>query len=97
MTDTYRSLCDSSARKVRRGAANLLGGRAVRYEMHGPTADEFGDAFDLSRMLNHGYLPRMYEADRPARRLDAYSAAQGSRAQKSAMSGGWRGPVSTEK
>ena len=25
-------------------------------------------------MLNHGYLPRMYEADRPAPRLDAYVA-----------------------
>ena len=68
------ALCGSSARKVRRGAANLLGGRAVRYEMHGLTADELGDEFDLSRMLNHGYLPRMYQADRPARRLDAYVA-----------------------
>ena len=68
------ALCGSSARKVRRGAANLLGGRAVRYELHGLTADELGDEFDLSRMLNHGYLPRMYEADRPARRLDAYVA-----------------------
>ena len=66
------ALCGSSARKVRRGAANLLGGRALRYELHGLTADELGDEFDLSRMLNHGYLPRMYEADRPARRLDAY-------------------------
>ena len=27
------ALCGSSARKVRRGAANLLGGRAVRYEL----------------------------------------------------------------
>ena len=68
------ALCGSSARKVRRGAADLLGGRAVRYEMHGLTADELGDEFDLSRMLNHGYLPRMYQADRPARRLDAYVA-----------------------
>ena len=68
------ALCGSSARKVRRGAANLLGGRALRYELHGLTADELGNEFDLSRMLNHGYLPRMYEADRPARRLDAYVA-----------------------
>ena len=66
------ALCGSSARKVRRGAANLLGGRAIRYELHGLTAGELGNEFDLSRMLNHGYLPRMYEADRPARRLDAY-------------------------
>lgn len=68
------ALCGSSARKVRRGAANLLGGRAVRYELRGLTAAELGDAFDLSRMLNHGYLPRIYQAARPRRLLDAYIA-----------------------
>ena len=68
------ALCGSSARKVRRGAANLLGGRGLRYHLHGLTAAEIGGAFDLRRMLNHGYLPRMYEAARPARRLDAYIA-----------------------
>ena len=67
-------LCGSSARKVRRGAANLLGGRAVRYELRGLTAGELGTAFDLSRMLNHGYLPRIYQAARPRRLLDAYVA-----------------------
>ena len=59
------ALCGSSARKVRRGAANLLGGRALRYEMSGLTAGELGSDFDLDRMLNHGYLPRMYESNRP--------------------------------
>ena len=68
------ALCGSSARKVRRGAANLLGGRAVRYELRGLTAGELGAAFDLSRMLNHGYLPRIYQAVRPRRLLDAYIA-----------------------
>ena len=68
------ALCGSSARKVRRGAANLLGGRAVRYELHGLTGYELGDDFDLTRLLNRGYLPRMYEAGRPARLLDAYVA-----------------------
>ena len=68
------ALCGSSARKVRRGAANLLGGRAVRYELHGLTADELGSDFDLDRLLNHGYLPRMFESERPARLLDAYVA-----------------------
>ena len=66
------ALCGSSARKVRRGAANLLGGRALRFEMHGLTAAELGDAFDLTRLLNHGYLPGMVAAARPAQRLDAY-------------------------
>ena len=68
------ALCGSSARKVRRGAANLLGGRAVRYELRGVTAGELRDHFDLDRLLNHGYLPRVYQADRPRRLLDAYIA-----------------------
>ena len=66
------ALCGSSARKVRRGGANLLGGRAVRYELHGLTAGELGKEFDLTRMLNHGYLPRMYKVQQPARLLKAY-------------------------
>lgn len=66
------ALCGSSARKVRRGQANLLGGRAVRYELHGITASEVGREFDLERLLNHGYLPRIYQSDRPQRLLAAY-------------------------
>ena len=68
------ALCGSSARKVRHGAANLLGGRALRYELSGLTAGELGSDFDLDRMLNHGYLPRMYESSRPRRLLDSYVA-----------------------
>ena len=68
------ALCGSSARKVKRGAANLLGGRATRYELHGMSASELAREFDLDRMLNHGYLPRIYEASRPKRLLDAYVA-----------------------
>lgn len=68
------ALCGSSARRVRRGGANLLGGRAIRYELRGLTAGEIGDAFDLDRAINHGYLPRMYESANPRRQLDAYIA-----------------------
>jgi len=68
------ALCGSSARKVKRGQANLLGGRAVRYELYGLTGREIGRDFNLDRMLNHGYLPRMYESDRPRRLLNAYVA-----------------------
>jgi predicted AAA+ superfamily ATPase len=68
------ALCGSSARKVKRGTANLLGGRAIRYELHGLSAHELGRDFDLDRMLNHGYLPRIYQASRPARMLDSYIA-----------------------
>ena len=65
-------LCGSSARKVRRGAANLLGGRAVRHELFGLVSHEIGHEFDLVRMLNHGYLPRHYLSETPGRLLRSY-------------------------
>ena len=68
------ALCGSSARKVKRGAANLLGGRAVRYDLRGLTSAELSSDFDLERILNHGYLPRVYEAARPRRLLNGYVA-----------------------
>jgi len=68
------ALCGSSARKVKRGGANLLGGRALRYELHGLTAAELKRDLDLDRLLNHGYLPRIYAAARPRQLLDAYIA-----------------------
>lgn len=66
------ALCGSSARKVRRGHANLLGGRALRYELLGFVSAELGDRFDLLRAVNHGYLPRHYLADAPSELLRAY-------------------------
>jgi len=68
------ALCGSSARKVKRGHANLLGGRAIRYEMFGFSAAELAPAFDLVRLLNHGYLPKIYLASKPQRLLNAYVA-----------------------
>jgi len=65
-------LCGSSARKVRRGAANLLGGRALRHELLGLISAEIGPEFDLVRMLNHGYLPRHYLGSAPGAMLRAY-------------------------
>ncbi|MBI4226959.1 MAG: ATP-binding protein [Candidatus Omnitrophica bacterium] len=65
-------LCGSSARKVRRGHANLLGGRAIRYELFGLVSHELGAEFDLARMLNRGYLPRHYLSPSADRRLRAY-------------------------
>ena len=68
------ALCGSSARKVKRGHANLLGGRAIRYEMFGLIAEELIPDFDLTRILNHGYLPRIYLAKQPRRLMNAYVA-----------------------
>jgi uncharacterized protein len=66
------ALCGSSARKVRRTHANLLGGRAVRRELLGLVSAEIGGDFDLVRALNHGFLPRHYLADDAAERIRAY-------------------------
>lgn len=65
-------LCGSSARKVRRTHANLLGGRALRFELFGFVSAELGRRFDLVRMLNHGYLPSHYLEERPDSALRAY-------------------------
>ena len=66
------ALCGSSARKVRRGKANLLGGRGLRYHMYGLSAAELGATWDLLRMVNHGFLPSIYLADNPTDLLDGY-------------------------
>jgi predicted AAA+ superfamily ATPase len=67
-------LCGSSARKVKRGHANLLGGRAIRYEIFGLVSAELEKDFNLIRLLNHGYLPKHYLSDRPIRVLNSYVA-----------------------
>jgi predicted AAA+ superfamily ATPase len=71
-------LCGSSARTLKRGRANLLGGRAWRFEMHPlvtaefPAADGPHGQFDLLRALNHGLLPSHYLSSHPKRSLEAY-------------------------
>ena len=67
-------LCGSSARKVKRGHANLLGGRAIRRQLFGLTAGELGSECDMNRLLNHGYLPRIYLSTQARRLLNAYVA-----------------------
>lgn len=59
-TNFVFALCGSSARKVRAGHANLLGGRAISHELFGLVAGELEADFDLVRMINQGYLPRHY-------------------------------------
>ena len=64
-------LCGSSARKLRRGKANLLGGRAWRLTLH-PLAWPEIPNFDLLRGLNHGLVPTHYNAAKPGRALSGY-------------------------
>jgi len=64
-------LCGSSARKLKRGHANLLGGRAVRYEMYPLVFPEIPD-FSLEKALNAGLIPRHYDHQNPRRLIQSY-------------------------
>ena len=65
-------LCGSSARKLKKGHANLLGGRALRYELMGLSRQEIGEAFDLVIALNTGVLPVHYGHKNTALALRGY-------------------------
>jgi predicted AAA+ superfamily ATPase len=64
-------LSGSSPRKILRSGANLLGGRALRYELYPLISAEIPD-FDLLRAINHGLLPRHYDAANPQKMISAY-------------------------
>ena len=65
-------LCGSSARKLKRGKANLLGGRAWRYEMFPLVTPELED-WNLLRVLNHGMIPDHYLNNSYKKALRAYT------------------------
>ncbi len=65
-------LTGSSARKLRRGGHNLLGGRAGILRLHPLLLRELGDEFRLQRALQHGTLPSIYLSDTPRRDLESY-------------------------
>jgi predicted AAA+ superfamily ATPase len=65
-------LCGSSARKLKRGQANLLGGRAWRFEMF-PLVSAEVKTLDLLRVLNHGMIPNHYLEDQYQKSLKAYT------------------------
>jgi predicted AAA+ superfamily ATPase len=64
-------LSGSSPRKILRSGANLLGGRALRYELYPLVSAEIPD-FDLMRAINNGLLPRHYDATNAQRIISAY-------------------------
>ena len=64
-------LCGSSARKLKRGRANPLGGRAWRFALHPLTWPEIPE-FDLLRALSHGLVPKHYDGAQPRRALAGY-------------------------
>ena len=60
------ALCGSSARKLRRGGANLLAGRALTLSMESFSAVELGDSFNLEFSLNWGLLPFVWNEPKAA-------------------------------
>ena len=64
-------LSGSSARKLRRSGANLLGGRALRRTLFPLVSAEIPD-FNLNRALNNGMLPRHYLIADPSKRIQSY-------------------------
>lgn len=69
-------LSGSSARKLRRGHANLLPGRIHVHSLHPLLEAEIGDDFELERALAHGTLPGIYSEPDPeerARTLRSYA------------------------
>ena len=54
-------LTGSSARKLKRGAGTLLGGRAFRFHLYPLTYRELGERFDLHHALEFGTLPQVFE------------------------------------
>jgi uncharacterized protein len=55
------ALCGSSARKLRRGGANLLAGRAITLNLEGFSLVELGKKFNFSKSLEWGMLPFVQE------------------------------------
>ena len=64
-------LTGSSARKLKRGKANLLGGRAWRYHMT-PLSFMEVEGFDLEEVMSSGLLPPHYLSSHPQKDLEAY-------------------------
>jgi uncharacterized protein len=68
-------LTGSSARKLRRGGVNLLGGRARTKYLHPFTYKELGAKFDLRQAIERGLLPSIYFSDNPRADLQAYAGS----------------------
>ena len=64
-------LTGSSARKLKRENANMLGGRAWQANLYPLTSNEIKD-FDLDKYLLYGGLPHVYHSEYPTEELEAY-------------------------
>ena len=64
-------LCGSSARKLKRCGANLLGGRAIRETLYPLVSAEIPN-FDVIKAVNYGLLPQHYLSSNPRKKIQAY-------------------------
>lgn len=75
-TQHYRfALSGSSARKLKRGGADLLAGRAIIRNMEGLTYEEMGKHFDLNSCLAWGTLPLVVSQSKESELLPDILAA----------------------
>lgn len=68
------ALTGSSARKLKRGAANLLAGRAFINYLFPLTQPELGEVFNLEEALHWGTLPQVTQFDFPQDKKDYLKA-----------------------
>jgi predicted AAA+ superfamily ATPase len=68
-------LTGSSARKLRQGGINLLGGRARTRYLHPLTYKELKQHFDLFLAIERGLIPSIYFSDDSRADLQAYAGA----------------------
>ncbi len=67
-------LTGSSARKLKRGGANLLAGRAYTYNLFPLTHTEYGSEFNLDEVLQWGSLPQIAMEKESANRREYLNA-----------------------
>lgn len=67
-------LTGSSARKLKRGGADLLGGRALIKHLDPFMATELGEQFSLETALKFGMLPLVWESEEPEELLSTYAS-----------------------
>jgi predicted AAA+ superfamily ATPase len=65
-------LTGSSARKLKKTSANLLGGRGLKRILHPFIAAELGEDFSLQNALHNGMLPLIHQSTDPQDALQAY-------------------------
>ena len=68
-------LTGSSARKMRTGGVNLLGGRAGKMLLHPFVPEELGEDFDLNQALHYGLLPIVWSSTNRSKKLRSYTEA----------------------